>query len=111
MYTDLRADPDRVQTPGSVVRTTAARDCIRLAGSTLAYAHRYVKEKLPFAVTSAHDRLFTMKSSKLQQMLNTPDFWWYYISCAEKGHQDIAEAILGYERDHINTNTQFLPAQ
>lgn len=107
MYSDLRTDPDRVQTPREVVRADAARDCVRLAENCLAHAHRHVREKTPFSFTSTQDRLFTMKSAKFQEMLNTEDFWWYYISRMEAGQQDIAEAVLGYERDHIKTGTAF----
>jgi hypothetical protein len=59
----------------------------------------------------AQDRLFAMKSAKFQEMLSTEDFWWYYISRLEAGHQDIAEAAIGYERDHLGTGKPFLPPQ
>jgi AbiV family abortive infection protein len=107
MYSDLRTDPDRVQTPREIVRANAARDCVRLAENCLAHAHRHVTEKTPAKFTTAQDRLFTMKSAKFQEMLNTEDFWWYYISRMEAGQQDIAEAVLGYERDHIKTGIAF----
>jgi AbiV family abortive infection protein len=107
MYSDLRTDPDRVQTPREVVRANAARDCVRLAENCLTHAHRHVLEKTPFSFTSVQDRLFTMKSAKFQEMLNTEDFWWYYISRMEAGQQDIAEDVLGYERDHIKTGIAF----
>jgi AbiV family abortive infection protein len=107
MYSDLRPNPDRARTPREVVRSTAAGDCIRLAGDTLNYAHRHVRERTPLKVTTAQDRLFTMKSAKFQQMLNTEDFWWYFISRMEAGQQDIAEAVIGYERDHIKMGRLF----
>jgi len=111
MYSDLRTDPDRVQTPREIVRATAARDCIRLAKNCLAHAQCPVGEKIPAKFSAAQDRLFTMKPAKIQEMLNMEDFWWYYISIREAGQQDIAEAVLGYERDHIKTGTQFRAAQ
>jgi AbiV family abortive infection protein len=111
MYSDLRTDPVRVQTPSDVVRAVAAGDCIRLAERSLSHAHRHVKEKTPPKVTMAQDRLFAMKSAKFQEMLSTEDFWWYYISRLEAGHQDIAEAAIGYERDHLGTGKPFLPPQ
>jgi AbiV family abortive infection protein len=111
MYTELRTNPDRVQTPQRVIRANAARDCIRLAEDSLDHAHRHVREKTPSKFTTAQDRLFTMKSGKFQETLNTEDFWWYYISRMEAGQQDIAEAVLGYERDHIKPGTPFRPAQ
>ena len=111
MYSDLRSAPDRVQTPREVVRDIAARDCVTLAANCLAYAHRHVIEKTPARFTIAQDRLFTMKSVKFQKLLNTEDFWWYYISQMEAGQQDIAETVLGYERDHIKTDTPFRAAK
>lgn len=111
MYSELQTAPDRAQTPREVVRESAARDCVRLAEDCLAYAHRHVIEKTPARFTTAHDRLFTMKFAKFQKMLKTQDFWWYYISRIEVGQQDIAEAVLGYERDHIKTGTPFGGAQ
>jgi len=107
MYSDLRTDPDRVQTPREIVRASAARDCVRLAENCLVYAHRHVREKKPPKFTTAHDRLFTLKPGKLKELLSVEDFWWYYISRIEAGQQDIAEAVLGYERDHRKTGKPF----
>ena len=110
MYSELRKDSDRAQTPRDIFRADAARDCVRLAEDCLAYARRHVSEKASAKVTPAQDKLFTMKSAKFQQMLSMEDFWWYYISRMEAGQQDLAEAVLGYERDHIKTRIPFRPA-
>ncbi|MCK0119240.1 AbiV family abortive infection protein [Loktanella sp. F6476L] len=110
VYSDLRNNPDRVQTPREIIRSTAARDCVRLAEGCLTHAHRHVSDKTPAKFTNAQDRLLTMKSAKFQEMLSAEDFWWYYISRMEAGQQDIAEAVLGYEQDHIKTGTQFRAA-
>lgn len=107
MYTDLRADPARVETPRQVVRSEAARDCVRLANDCLTYGRRHVTERAPPDVTSFQDKLFTMKSAKFRQMLSTEDFWWYFVSRMEAGHPDLADAAIGYERDHINTGVPF----
>lgn len=111
MYSDLRTDPDRVQTPAEVVRTNAAQGCIRLAEDILAHAHRYVSEKTPLESTDAQNRLYTMKSARLHEIMNKEDFWWYFEGRMEAGHQDLAEAVLGYERDYIKTGTLFRTAQ
>lgn len=112
MYSDLRTDPDRAQTPREIVRADAARDCVKLAENCLDHARRHLSEKTPAKFTPAQDRLFSMKSAKLQEMLSTEDFWWYFLSRMESGgQQDLAEAVLGYERDHIKTGTLFRPAQ
>jgi AbiV family abortive infection protein len=111
MYTELRANPDRVQTPRDVVRAIAASDCVRLARDCLTHTHQHVREKAPAKFTSAQDKLFTMKSVKFRKMLNTEDFWWYYIAQMEAGQLDIAEAVLGYEQHHIKTGTEFRAAE
>jgi AbiV family abortive infection protein len=107
MYSDLRTDPDRAETPREIVRAEAARDCVRLAKDCLTHGRQHVSMKTPPNVTQAQDKLFTMKSGKFQQMLNTEDFWWYFISRMEAGHKDLAEAVIGYERDHIKTGMPF----
>ncbi len=107
MYSDLRTDPDRVQTPREIVRASAARDCVRLAQNCLVYAQSHVREKIPPKYTTAHDWLFTLKPAKLKELLNVEDFWWYYISRIEAGQQDIAEAVRGYAQDHRKTGKPF----
>ena len=107
MYSDLRTDPDRVQTPRAIVRADAAQDCVRLAKECLTYAHRHVSEKTPAKFTRAQDRLFTMKSAKFQELLKKDDFWWYFISRMETGKLDLSEAVFAYERDHITTVNPF----
>lgn len=107
MYSDLRAQPDRVQTPREIVREVAARDCVRLAAGCIENARRHIKENVPTQTTSAQDRLFTMKTKKLQELLNNEDFWWYYINQREGGNPDFAEAVIGYEGKHIKTGMPF----
>lgn len=107
MYSDLRTNPDRVQTPREIVRAEAARDCVRLASASLDYARRHLSEKEPAEITSVQDKLFTMKSGKFREMMSTEDFWWYLISRMEAGQQDFADAVIEYERDHIKTGTPF----
>lgn len=107
MYSELRAAPDRVQIPREIVSESAARSCVRLAKDCLLYAQRHVFEKKPPNFTTAHDRLYAMKFVKFQEMLKLENFWWYYISRREAGNFDIAEAVLGYERDHIKSGKPF----
>lgn len=111
MYSDLRTDPNRAQTPSEVVRASAAKDCVRLAKRCLAYAHHHVNNSTPYQFTSAQDKLFTMKSSNFQKMLNLEDFWRYYISRMEVGQKDFAMAVIGYERDHYKAGTMFCSAK
>ena len=48
-----------------------------------------------------------MKSRKFQEMLNTEDFWWFFISRMEAGLQDIAEAVIVYEREFVQAGRAF----
>lgn len=107
MYSDLRTEPDRAQTPRETVRAVAARDCVKLAAECLDYARRHLSEKTPAKSTRVQDRLFTMKSAKFQKMLMQEDFWWFFISRLENGQQDLAEAVSAYERDYIATGEVF----
>lgn len=101
MYSDLRTEPDRVQTPREVVRAVAARDCVKLAAECLAYARRHVSEKVPTEFTRVQDKLFTMKSAKFKSLLEQEDFWWFFISRLEEGQQDLAEAVSAYEHQYV----------
>lgn len=107
MYSDIRTDPDRAQLPREVVREQAARDCVRLAADCLAQAVQHIQQNQPPPITQALDKLFTMKEARFRQILNTGDFWWYFIARQEAGNQDWAAAVLGYEKDHVKTGVPF----
>lgn len=108
MYSDVsETHPDQAQTPREVVSTRAAQDAVKLAAGCLAHAHRHVAEAKPIKPTPSQDRIFTMKAAKFQEVLSTKDFLLYYVARLEAGLQDIAEAVLAYERDHIKTGRPF----
>jgi AbiV family abortive infection protein len=107
MYSDLRSDPDRAQRPRDVAREKAAQDCARLAGNCLAHATSHVRETQPQQITRAMDALFTMKGNHVKKVLKTENFWWYYIARREAGNLDWAEAIVGYDKDHVQRGTLF----
>jgi AbiV family abortive infection protein len=107
MYSDVKSEPDRAQTPRDVVRDVAARDCVRLARACFANAQRHLNEETPAQVTTSQDRLFVMKSKKLQEMLNIDDFWRFYIAQMKAGHEDLAEIVAVYERDYLKAGVQF----
>jgi AbiV family abortive infection protein len=109
MYSDLIDNPDRAQRPRDIVREKAAQDCVRLATDCLARAASHLSEKQPQLVTRAMDKLFTMRDVQIQNILNTADFWWYYIARREAGHLEWADAVVGYDRDHVQRGTHFKP--
>lgn len=101
MYSDLRTQPDRAQTPRDAVRAAAARDCVRLATNCLAYARKHVSEKVPAVFSRLQDKLFTMKSAKFKDLLGQEDFWWFYISRLDAGQRDLAEVVFSYQNEYV----------
>jgi AbiV family abortive infection protein len=107
MYTDIQYDESKVQLPAKMVRTVAARDCIRLAGDCLAHARKHVAERKPANRSAAEDKVFAMKDGKFAKMLNTEGFWWYYIEQLKSGKKDFPASAVAYERDYFSKGKEF----
>jgi AbiV family abortive infection protein len=107
MYCELRTEPDRAQRPSEIVRESAARDCVRLARDCVANANRHVKEQEPPEITHALDKIFTMKSAYFREILSSKEFWFYYVARVESGDKGLAEAVCGYEKDHVRSGESF----
>ena len=107
MYTDIQFDSSKVQVPTTMVRNVAASDCIRLANNCLAHARKYMAEKTPESRTRAQDQLFAMKSGHFRKIINTEDFLWYFIEQLESGNQDLAEAVIQYEKEYVVKGQRF----
>lgn len=112
MYSDVRADPDRVLLPQDLVRKEAARDSVRLATDCLAFARHHIKTKQSRLITHAEDKMFTMKKRRVESIFQTEDFWWYFISRMEIGDQDVAQAIkTTYKRVCYSENASSLQSR
>jgi AbiV family abortive infection protein len=96
MYTDIDSGTGKVRVPEDIIREVAARDCIRLAADSLACARRHMTETKPVLRTRAEDIIYAMKSLNFQKIAKTEDFWWYFITQIESGHEDFAEAVVQY---------------
>jgi AbiV family abortive infection protein len=107
MYTDIRYPESKIQAPSTMVRDVAAKDCIRLARDCLTHARKHIAEKKPDVRSPAEDRLYSMKSSQFQEMLNTEGFWWHYIMQFEAGNIDFAAAAVAYQRDYFSKGKTF----
>ncbi len=107
MYTEIRFDLSKVQVPTTMVRKVAANDCIRLAKSCLAHTEKHIAEKTPEPRTRAQDQLFAMKSGQFQKIANIEDFWWYYIAQLESGNQDLAQAVIQYQKQYVMKGQRF----
>ncbi len=106
MYTD-QAEDGSIQVPSKVVSERAANDCVRLASACLTSAKYYILNTEPASATRAQDQLFTLKAAQLAQLMNTEDFWWYYISRMEAGDTDYAAAVIKYRIEYQRTGRTF----
>lgn len=108
MYTEIRED-STIQTPSQAVRKVAARDCIRLASQCLIHTYKHVTETIPRQWTRHEDELFCMKSKDFQKIMNTADFWWYYIEQLESGQKDFAKSVIQYRTEFVLKGRSFQP--
>jgi len=110
MYCDLLPDQDRVVVPSEAVRPVASADCLRLATFSIKYAQQHVINHTPVKVSIEQDKLFLMKPSNLDRIMNLEDFWWFCISQLQDGVSDVGKIILAYEKDYILNNKLFRSA-
>jgi AbiV family abortive infection protein len=101
MYTDVRSDTLELKVPSALTRDVAAHDCIRLATACIEHTMKHVAEKEPQSPTRAHDQLFALGTHHLTKLMNTEDWWWFYISEAEAGRRDFAEAVRRYRSEYV----------
>jgi hypothetical protein len=107
MYTDFSPDGSKIKVPSELVRDTAARDCVRLAKDCLAHARNRVSGDPPRPRTPAEDKLFTMKNADIQKIINTEDFWWYYVAELRLGQVDFPEVLIQYQTKYFLKKRQF----
>jgi AbiV family abortive infection protein len=111
MYTEIRSDTATVQSPSKVVRETAAQDCLRLAGNCLTSTSKHIAETKPSQKTKADDELYAMKGTELLKIMNTEDFWWYYIAQLESGLKDFSMAAVQYRKEFFIVGKAFQDGQ
>jgi AbiV family abortive infection protein len=106
MYTD-QAEDGSIHVPTKVVSTRASRDCVRLASACLTSARHHLETTVPAKTSRTEDQLFTLKSTQLTELMNTEDFWWYYIACMEAGDADYATAVVKYRNEYLRLGKAF----
>ena len=95
--------------PLDVVRSGAARDCVRIAMNCLIHTEKQVTTQAPGEMTAAQDTMYSMKSGTVNDLLNTGDFWWYFVAKLENGQQDLAAALIGYQKHYVAKNRLYAP--
>ncbi len=107
MYTDINYINQKVYLPKNVIREVAAKDCIRLAQHCLYKTEGHVQEKQPPNKSSDEDAFYCMKDSRVSELFNNEDFWWFYISNMESGENDISASIVRYQREYLSKGKLF----
>lgn len=109
MYTDIHAEKVIVTTPQMQVGKEAAANCIRLAGTVLAYVGPYAQQTQPKSTTRVQDAFFALRPAVFQKMANTADFWKYYISRMEQGDMALEAAVIEYNTRYLSQQRLFDP--
>ena len=107
MYTDIWFDVSEIKKPVKLVRETAAGVCIKLAQTCLGHTRKYIAEHNPPVASRAEDEFFAMKSKQVASLVNTADFWWYYIAEYENGNDNVSEAVSRYRVKYLNKGRLF----
>ncbi len=101
MYSVVNRISGELFEPIEVVRPTAARDCVKIAGNCLAHTETQLSVQNPAKMTAAQDKMFAMKSGKVNELLNAEDFWRYFISRLENNDEDLAAAVIDYQTHYV----------
>lgn len=96
MYIDVESDGASLSIPREIVRRVAACDCVHLAENCLHHTGLYLQNNKPNKRTSHQDKLLCIKQNTLSKMLNTEDFWEFYIKQLEQGNNSFDKAAVTY---------------
>jgi len=107
MYIDVKSDGNTLSIPAEVVRPVAARDCTHLAENCIHHTELYFKHNEAGKRNTYEDKLLCIKQKTLTDMLNTEDFWEYYIDQLEKGNTEYAHAVITYHDGYFKKSKLF----
>jgi AbiV family abortive infection protein len=103
MYVDM-TDDGAVILPGNSITGINAVDCLRLAKAALQATMEYTSTKVPTKFSSFEDKLFCIRSEKLNKMMNSEDFSEYLLGVAtnDPAGFDLAKAFVTYHDKFFN---------
>lgn len=107
MYTDINAEQAIVTTPQMQVRQEIAMNCVRLAGTVLAYVLPYAQQAQPKTTTRVQDAFFALKPAVFQKMANMAEFWEHYVSRMKSGNMSLESAVLEYNQRYLSQSARF----
>ena len=107
MYTDVKSNILGLSVPSKAVRPVAARDCIHIAVSCLHHTEEAIKNNTPRKTIKYDDKLYCLNTDKITKMMNTEDFWEYYIDQLNQGNNDHAMTSVKYYDEYFSKNKTF----
>lgn len=107
MYTDVKSNILGLSKPNEVVRPVAARDCLHIAVNCLHHTEQHIKNSSPRKTSKYEDKLYCLNTDKMTKMMNTEDFWEYYIDQLKQGNNDHAMTSVKYYDEYFSKNQTF----
>lgn len=107
MYIDVKSDGKTLSMPREIIRPIAARDCTRLAEDCIKHTELYINNNQPSKRSSCEDKLLCIKQKTLMEMLNTEDFWEYYIYQLEHGNHECGQVVVTYHDGYYKKKKLF----
>jgi len=107
MYTDVKSDVLGLSKPNEVVREVAARDCIHIAVNCLQHTEQLIKENKPRKTSKFEDKFYCLNTDKVTKMMNTEDYWEYYIFQLKQGNGDNSKISVKYYDEYFSKNKTF----
>ena len=107
MYVDVIEDTNEISRPDNQVRPKAANDSIEIAINCLHHTRKYIKLAIPTTKTSSQDKFFCINQNTLTKMMNTRDFWEFYLSELESGKITLEKAAVTYHDNYYKKKKYF----
>jgi len=107
MYVDV-VEANRITNPEQVVREKAASDTIRLAGDCFKTTAYYLSNNRPEKYQPHHDKFFVINKRTANKMLDSKDFWYYYLDLMRtKKTNDLSFAAAKYHDEFYSSKGSF----
>lgn len=109
MYVDANAD-NSLSIPTQLVRPSAAIDSIKVAENCVHHTRTHITESTPPAYSSYDDKLFCIRTEKIQELFNKEDFGEYILSELKKenGNFNFAKTIVTYHDKYFAKKKLFV---
>jgi len=107
MYTDVKSNILGLSVPSEVVRPVAARDCVHLAVNCLHHTEQHIKINEPRKTSKSENKFYCLNTDKINKMMNTEDYWEYYVAQLKQGNDDNSMISVKYYDEYFSKNKIF----